>query len=334
LGKVRVGVIGVGNMGRHHVKSYAALKHICDLVGIYDIDEKKGTDIAKGYGIEEFSNPEELLDNVDAVSIVTPTTTHYELARKALEKDLDVLIEKPITSTVEEAQKLLKLAKRKERILQVGHIERFNPAVMELPKILRGQRIIAISMDRMGPFDPRIEDTDVVQDLMIHDIDIMRSILPQTVKEMQSFGRVVRSSNGHVDFAVANLLLEDNIIVSLTASRVTNKKVRRLTITTMAAYIELDYLERRITISHKGGYASLDHFSEYHQENKVERVFSSDEEPLRNQLAHFIGCIQEGTKPIITGNDGLEALRISMDIQKNIKKSLTSKTRDGEALSR
>jgi len=334
LGKVKVGVIGVGNMGRHHVKSYAALKHICELVGIYDIDKEKSEDISRGYGIEEFQSPEELMDNVDAISIVTPTTTHYEIARKALEKGLDVLIEKPITSTVEEAQKLLKLAKRKERILQVGHIERFNPAVMELPKILRGQRIIAVSMDRMGPFDPRIEDTDVVQDLMIHDIDIMRSILTQEVKEMQSFGRVVRSSNGHVDFAVANLFLEDNIIVSLTASRVTNKKVRRLTITTMAAYIELDYLERRITISHKGGYASLDHFSEYHQENKVERVFSSDEEPLRNQLAHFIGCIKEGTKPIITGNDGLEALKISMNIQKKINKSLTEKQNKGEAMTR
>ncbi len=322
MNKIKIGVVGVGHMGKHHVKSYVALKHICELVGIYDIDQVKGEEIAQSYGIKSCSSLQDLLGKVEAVTIATPTSTHYEIARTALEKGLDVLIEKPITSTVEEAEKLLLLAKKKDRVLQVGHIERFNPAVIELPKILQDQRIIALNMERMGPFDPRIEDTDVIQDLMIHDIDILRFLLQQPVKDLQAYGSVVRSSNGHIDFAVANLLMDEDIIASLTASRVTSKKVRRLTITTLAAFIELDYIERRITISHRGGYASLDHFSEYHQENKVERIFSSDEEPLRNQLAHFVECCRKGTKPIISGADGLEALRISKTVQDQIIKGL------------
>lgn len=316
--KIRVGVVGVGNMGRHHVKSFAALKHLCELVGIYEIDGEKSQEIAKSYGIESFSSLDDLLKKVDAVSIVTPTTTHLHIALQALEAGCHILIEKPITSTLEEAKTLLQRTKQRGRVIQVGHIERFNPAVLELPKILEGQEIIAVNMERKGPFDPRIEDTDVIQDLMIHDIDIMRSILDQPIKEVDAMGRVICSVNGHYDFAVANLLLEGNIIVSFTASRVTNKKVRCMTITTRTAYIELDYLERRITVSHRGGYATLDHFSEYHQENKVEQIYSSDEEPLRAQLAHFIHCIQDGTKPLITGLDGLEALRITRAIQEKI----------------
>ncbi len=331
MDKVKVGVVGVGNMGRHHVKSYVALKHICDLVGIYDIDREKGDETARAYGIVSFPDLESLLKNTDAISVVTPTNTHYQIAGAAMEKGLNVLIEKPITGTVEEAQNLLNLAKKQKAILQVGHIERFNPAVIELPKILEDQKIIAVSMERMGPFDPRVADIDVIQDLMIHDIDIMRFMLPQNIKELQAFGSVTRSCNGLTDFAVANLLLEEDIIVSLTASRVTNKKVRRLTVTTMSAYIELDYLERRITVSHKGGYASLNHLSEYHQENKVEKVFSSDEEPLRNQLAHFIACVQNGNKPKITGIDGMEALRISKQIQDRIQYQIYSLSKEKEA---
>lgn len=318
MNKIRVGVVGVGSMGRHHVRSYAALKHVCDLVGIYDIDQDKGDDIAKAYGIKAFPDLTSLLEDTQAISVVTPTDTHFEISSIAFEKGLHVLIEKPITNTVEEARALLSLAKKKDSILQVGHIERFNPAVMELPKILAGQKIIAAGMERMGPFDPRVNDVDVIQDLMIHDIDIMRHLFPYVIKDLQAYGIVARSNNGHTDFAVANLLLEEDIIVSLTASRITNKKVRRLTVTTMTDYIELDYLNRCITISHKGGYASMDHLADYHQENKVERIFASDEEPLRNQLAHFINCVQTGHKPKITGIDGLEALRITKDIQERI----------------
>ena len=334
LNRVKVGVVGVGSMGRHHVKSYAALKHVCDLVGIYDIDREKGEEIARAYGITAFKSLECLLQNTHAVSVVTPTDTHYDISAQAFERGLHVLIEKPITSTVEEAQALLNLANRRDTILQVGHIERFNPAVIELPKILKGQKIIAAGMERMGPFNPRVVDIDVIQDLMIHDIDIMRFLFPHKIKELQAFGTVARSTNGHTDFAVANLLLEDDIIVNLTASRITNKKVRRLTVTTMTAFIELDYLKRCITISHKGGYASLNHLSEYHQENKVERIFTADEEPLRNQLAHFISCIQSGNKPRITGADGLEALRISKDIQDCIRFQTAPLTISKEVYSR
>ncbi|MFW5787394.1 MAG: Gfo/Idh/MocA family oxidoreductase [Bacillota bacterium] len=314
MDKVKVGVIGVGSMGSNHVRSYAALKHVCDFIGVYDIDRQKAQEVADSYGVECFSSLSDLLDRVDAVNIATPTTTHYKIARQAINKGLHILIEKPITHRVKDAKNLLQKARKRDLIVQVGHIERFNPAIQALPEILKGEKIIALDVQRMGPYDPRIDDTDVIQDLMIHDIDVVSSITPTSVKGVTARGKIVES-NEHVDYAVANLLMENGIIATLTASRVTNKKVRKMSITTLDSYIELDYLQKKIIVTHKGG---LKKDSSYRQENELEEVFDNAEEPLKLQLIHFINCIENDTQPLINGSDGLEALKITKVIQNQV----------------
>ena len=315
MSKVRVGVIGVGNMGRNHVRSYMALKHRCELVGVYDIDGERNQEIAESYGVKAFSSAEALMSEVDAVNIATPTTSHFEIGMQAVEKGLHILVEKPITNLVEDARSLLQAAREKDLIVQVGHIERFNPAIQALPGILQKEEIIALDVQRMGPYDPRINDTDVIQDLMIHDIDVVCSLVPGEIKEVSAFARRVKSRQ-HVDYAVAHLLLGDDVIATLTSSRATNKKVRRLTITTLKSYIELDYLQRKIVVTRRGGLMADN--ADYQKENELEETYSNDEEPLKSQLSHFINSMENGTRPLISGSDGLEALKITKGIQRRV----------------
>ncbi len=309
---LKVGVIGVGSMGKNHVRAYTALKHVCSLVGIYDIDTEKNKNIASSYGVKAFSSAEELFSEVDAVNIATPTSTHYSIARKALKRDLHILVEKPITSSVEDAKKLLEVANRRGLIVQVGHIERFNPAVQALPGILEDKDILAVDVQRLGPYDPRIDDTDVIQDLMIHDMDIVSSLVPGGISDISATGRRV-ASDKYIDHAVAIMRMNDDVIATLTASRATNKKVRSMAITTRKTYIELDYLQRRIKVTRRGGVRSDK--SGYQRENELEETYGSEEEPLKSQLKHFVHSIENGTRPLINGSDGLEALRLSKMVQ-------------------
>ena len=313
MNKLKVGVIGVGSMGKNHVRSYAALKNICNLIGIYDVDQQLAQEIADSYGVKSFSSLEKLMEEVDAVNIATPTSTHFDIAQKALNKDLHILLEKPITDTIEEAEELLQEASDKKLTVQVGHIERFNPAIQALPDLLQGEEIIAMDVKRMGPYNPRIADTDVVQDLMIHDIDVVSSITPTSVKKVSSFGSIIKSK-GHIDYAVSNLLMENNIIATLTASRVTNKKVRKLSIITHESYIELDYIQKKIILTNKSAFKE----GGFSRENELEEVFNEAEEPLKMQLSHFVNSVENETRPLINGSDGLEALKLTKEIQKQI----------------
>jgi predicted dehydrogenase len=312
MDKKKVGVIGVGSMGKNHVRSYAALKHVCELVGIYDIDQDKSKEMAKSYGVKSFSSISELLKEVDAVNIATPTTTHYDIALKAIEAGKHLLIEKPITNKVDEANEILKRAKENKIIVQVGHIERFNPAIKALPDMLKEEEIVAIDVQRMGPYDPRIDDTDVIQDLMIHDIDVVSSIIETDIVEVNAFARKVASKE-HMDFAVTSYKTNDDIIVTLTASRATNKKVRKMSITTEKSFIELDYLNRKITRTRRdNGEINKNKQREY------EETYENEEEPLKMQLIHFVNSIENETRPMISGHDGLEALKLIKLIQSKV----------------
>ena len=313
MNKLKVGVIGVGSMGKNHVRSYAALKNVCDLIGVYDVDQELSQEIAESYGVKSFSSLEQLMGEVDAVNIATPTTTHFDIAKKALNNNLHILLEKPITDTIDQAEKLLQEASDRDLTIQVGHIERFNPAIQALPDLLQGEEIIAMDVKRMGPYNPRIADTDVVQDLMIHDIDVVSSITPTSVKKVSSFGSIIKSK-GHIDYAVSNLLMENDIIATLTASRVTNKKVRKLSIITHESYIELDYIQKKIILTNKSAFKE----GGFSRENELEEVFNEAEEPLKMQLSHFVNSVENETRPLINGSDGLEALKLTKEIQKQI----------------
>jgi len=313
MNKLKVGVIGVGSMGKNHVRSYAALKNICNLIGVYDVDQQLAQEIADSYGVKSFSSLDKLMEEVDAVNIATPTTTHFNIAKKALKNNLHILLEKPITDTIDQAEKLLQEASDRDLTIQVGHIERFNPAIQALPDLLQGEEIIAMDVKRMGPYNPRIADTDVVQDLMIHDIDVVSSITPTSVKKVSSFGSIIKSK-GHIDYAVSNLLMENDIIATLTASRVTNKKVRKLSIITHESYIELDYIQKKIILTNKSAFKE----GGFSRENELEEVFNEAEEPLKMQLSHFVNSVENETRPLINGSDGLEALKLTKEIQKQI----------------
>ena len=310
--KIKVGVIGVGSMGKNHVRSYAALKHVCDLVGLYDVDQERSKEMAKSYGVKSFSSIAELLKEVDAVNIATPTTTHYDIALQAIEQGKHILIEKPITNKIDEANEILKKAKEKKLIVQVGHIERFNPAIKALPDMLKEENIVAIDIQRMGPYDPRIDDTDVIQDLMIHDIDVVSSLIDSEIVKVSAFARRVASEE-HMDFAVANYQTDNDVIVTLTASRATNKKVRKMSITTEKSFIELDYIGRKITRTRRGNGDE-----NQNKQREYEESYENEEEPLKMQLTHFVNSIENKTQPLITGHDGLEALKLIKLIQSKV----------------
>ena len=316
--KIRTAVIGAGNMGVNHLRVHKALAHICELTGVYDTDTDRCAQAAARYEIRAFDRLEEVWENADAVSVVTPTVTHYAIAKEALNRGLHVLLEKPISETVRQGEDLTRMAEEGERVLQIGHVERFNPAVQVLPEILDGKEIIGLDFRRMSPYDPRIRDVGVVHDLMIHDIDVLRFLLPLRITGIQAYGSAPRSGD-HTDYAAAAIQMEGGVIATLTASRVTEQKVRTLSVTTGEAYIELDYIDRRITVAratHAHFYANSR--TSYRQENIIEKVFVPNREPLMDEIEAFLRCVLEGAVPLAGGADGVAALRIANRIEQCI----------------
>jgi predicted dehydrogenase len=308
---LRVGVIGVGNMGAHHARVYASLAGLCELHGVYDVDRSRTAAIAMRQETRAYERIEDLLQAVDAVSVASPSSFHVEHALLAIEAGVDVLIEKPVALTVAEAGTLLEAASHApERIVAVGHVEHFNPAIRELRKLLAGQPVIAVDIHRLSPFDGRITDADVVQDLMLHDLHVVLSIARSPLRYVQSVARSVRS-RGHDDYAVAHLVFDDGMIASVSASRVTEEKIRRLTATTTEAHVTADYLNRtieacrwtRLQVDDGDGRS-------YRQESVVERIFVPQEEPLVAELRSFLQCVRERCEPEVGLEMGVRCLEV------------------------
>ena len=314
--RIKTGVIGTGSMGANHLRVYRKLSHVCDLVGIYDADAKRCGIMQDAYGARCFESCEELLERVDAASIVVPTAAHFETAMKALKNGVHVLLEKPIAEHVEQGLELANAADALGLVLQVGHIERFNPAVEVLPEILRDKRVIALDFRRMSPFDPRVADVDVVQDLMIHDIDVLDALLSREIRHIEAVGAAPRSG-GRWDYVVACLELDGGVVANLTASRVTEQKIRKLGITAEEAYIDLDYIERKIVVvrsTHAG--FSTGAVPSYHQESIIEKVCVPNQEPLTKEIEAFLSCVANGTKPLTDAAAGVKALQTVKRIQR------------------
>src|SRR5262252_1791417 len=300
----KIAVVGVGHLGKQHARLYAELGH---LAGVVDILEPRAQEIAAQYTTTPYTDYRQLFGKVDAVSIAVPTVDHAGIGIEFLEHGIDVLIEKPIASTPEQAKALIDAASRNRRVLQVGHVERFNPVVMAAREVATKPQFFEIH--RLAAFSPRSLDIDVVLDLMIHDIDIVLSLVPARVREVRAVGIPVLSSRA--DIANARVEFEDGCVANFTASRVSFEKTRKLRFFQPHDYISVDYAAQTGTmVSLRMGRVS---------EQKLE---PPNEEPLKLELAAFLQCVQKRGKPAVSGEDGLRALELALRINSAIAERL------------
>ena len=311
MDKIRVGVMGVGRMGKHHCRIYSNLRH-AEFIGIYDLDKNAQKEVSEAYDVPVVDSIDELLSKVDAVSISTPTPPHYDLAMRCLEKGIHVLIEKPITETLHQAEDLTKAVESSGVTFQVGHIERFNPTYCELKNVLEHMNILAVNFRRLSPYQGSNTDVDVVLDLMTHDLDLLLDLIRQDPKSIAATGFNVHSDC--LDHVSAQLDYESNLLVTLTASRITEQKIRSIDVVAEGAYIEADLFSKNIFVHRRsmGEYLYPNHGNvQYHQESFVENILVPAEEPLFKELEHFVLSIMNGTTPSVTARNGMEALRLA-----------------------
>ncbi len=304
LNKLKIGVIGVGYLGRFHAEKYSRMKDV-DLVGVADIHPNRAQEIANKLQTRMFKDYHDMLQLVDAVSIVVPTKNHFKVAMDCLEHGLDILIEKPITSTIEEADGIVAQAKSCQRIVQVGHIERFNPAVQAMEQYI--DKPIFIEAQRLHAFNPRGTDVDVTLDLMIHDLDIIMNIANSPVKHIHAIGSPVVTDTS--DLANARLIFENGCCANLTASRVSKTNTRKLRIFQKNSYISLDFNKKEIWISHqvtdpKSGMPK----------DKTDLFTFTDKDALETELKAFILNIRQRTRPMVSAKEGRLALKTALQI--------------------
>lgn len=309
MDSVRVGVVGVGHLGFHHARLYSELLG-ATLVGIVDVDEERAAAVGEDLGVSFYSDLDVFLDQTrpDAISVVVPTSLHYEIAKRAMERGVHVLVEKPVTTRVEQAEELLRVASRKNLVLQVGHVERFNSAVQHVRTIL--EKPLFIQTRRLGPFSPRISDVGVVLDLMIHDIDIVLSLVHSEITNLSAIGRSVRTD--HEDIAAMQLSFANGTMVDILVSRVSEKKMRLMEITEPERYIVVNYEAQEVSIhrcirSHNMGLVEV-----------IERPVFAKQEPLRLELQHFVTCVREGRQPLVGIMDGKRALEVCISALRQI----------------
>ena len=304
----RVGVIGVGHLGQHHARVYTELLD-ARLVGVADSDINRARAIGDHLGVSAYSSLDELIERQapDAISIVVPTSMHYEVAKKAMEAGIHVLVEKPVTTRPDEAEKLLRLAAKKNLVLQVGHIERFNGAI----RYISQAPIDPIYLDsrRMGPFSPRINDVGVVLDLMIHDIDIILSLVQSPIARIAASGACVYTD--HEDIADAQITFENGVLAHILVSRTAEKKVRQLDIMERQRHITVNYETQTVQINRC--VTSSDGQTEI-----LETPIFPKSEPLKLELAHFVSCVRDKRQPLVGIRDGKRALEVAVEVLRQI----------------
>jgi predicted dehydrogenase len=311
---IRVGVIGVGHLGQHHARNFANIKG-ADLIYVADTVEDQARKIASNWGAIPTTDYRDMIGKVDAVSIVTPTFTHFEIAETMLKAGVHCLVEKPICNTVAEAETLASIASEKNLILQVGHIEHFNVAVQKFKEILT--RPLFIECHRLGPFDPRVKDVGVVMDLMIHDIDIVMRIVNSPIVSIDATGVAILTDKE--DIANARIKFANGCIANITCSRVTPKPMRKLRVFQDNAYISLDYKRQTMEIHKRFKREGKLHPGESRYFIKSVKKRVAREEPLKLELEHFLDCIHLGRAPQTTGQQAKEALDVVIQITNQIR---------------
>ncbi|MCE5312828.1 MAG: Gfo/Idh/MocA family oxidoreductase [Nitrospiraceae bacterium] len=309
---LKVGVVGAGYLGQHHARLYSELSaemQCVKLAAVIDSDPARAEEIASKYGCPSFGTLESALDEVDALSIVAPTTFHHNIALKCMNAGKDILVEKPIAASIEEADEMIRISGKTGRIVQVGHLERFNPALITAAKMF--SEPCFFESERVGPFVGRGVDVDITLDLMIHDIDIVLSILKASgcdasVKNIDAFGTSLITEN--IDMCKAWIEFECGARALFTASRVSMDRARKMRVFQSGAYIDVDYQRMELSV--------------YTEENRqiIQRTVPvAKSEPLREELRHFINCVLQRTTPLVTASDGRDALKIALDISNMIK---------------
>jgi predicted dehydrogenase len=323
MAKVRIGVAGTGHLGNLHTKMLAQISNV-DLIGVFDADAAKAQKVASEHGTKAYASLGKMLGDVQAVSIATTTTTHYDVACQALERGLHTFIEKPITETIDQARKLVALAEKKNVAIQVGHIERFNPAILALEQYKI--RPLFIESHRLAQFNPRGSDVAVVLDLMIHDIDLILSLVKSRVVRVDANGVAVVS--GSEDIANARLQFENGCVANVTASRISQNKMRKMRLFQNDAYISIDFsqgLSEVFRLVDEGDpnvkptmmLGKIDQGSRkriiVYEQPEVKEVNA-----LKYELELFAKSVQDGTEPPVTGRDGLQALEVAQEILRMI----------------
>lgn len=324
--KLKIGVIGTGHLGKLHVKMFKQITE-CEVVGIYDSKSQVAAEAGKEFLVKPFENLDQFLDEINAASIAVTTTAHYEIAKKCFEKGIHVFVEKPITAGIHEAEELVKLAGEKKLNLQVGHIERFNPAIISLEKFILEPMFI--QTDRLAQFNPRGTDVAVVLDLMIHDIDIILSLIKSDVKKIDASGVAVVSDN--LDIANARIEFENGAVANVTASRISQKKMRKMRVFQKDAYISLDFITGVSEVYHllpidQIVESSGMSFGEIGVGDRRKRLIYEQPEikevnALKYELELFVKSIIYKTQPVVSGVDGLKALKVAETIIQRIEES-------------
>lgn len=307
--RLRVGVLGVGYLGRFHARIYAGMPEV-ELVGVADVDAGAARAVASQYGCQAYNHPRDLLGQVDAVSVVVPTVYHAEVARPFLERKVHMLMEKPIAPTYEESLALVELAEAAGVIFQVGHLERFNAGVMALAAHCVNPRFIEVH--RLGPFVDRATDVDVVTDLMIHDIDIVMSLVKSPIRNIAAGGIPVITDQ--VDIANARIEFENGAVANVTASRVSNKKFRRIRVFGDRHYYGLNYMNQKLEVTR----AVPDGDGGKWPKIATETLDVTPRPPLDTELEYFVESVRTGTPPLVNGRVGLEALRVALLVKEKI----------------
>ena len=309
MSKLKCAVIGAGYLGKFHAEKYASLEN-CELVAVVDINEQVVKEVAEKNGAKGLTDYDSLLGEVDAVSIVVPTSLHHKVSCDFLNAGTHVLVEKPMTVTVEEADELIAIAKEKSVILQVGHLERFNPAIMGLDKEAKP---LFIEAHRLSPFNPRANDVSVILDLMIHDIDIILALVDSDIKRIDASGTSVLTQG--TDIANARLTFTNGCVANVTASRISMKMERKMRLFRPCSYISVDFQDK-ILIKHQTGDKEM--FPGIPEIVSEESKFENGD-ALLEEIKHFVDCIQTNKNPLVSGEAGRRALETAIKISQLIK---------------
>jgi len=316
LKPLRTAVIGVGYLGRFHAQKYKDLPG-SSLVAVVDASADAAAKVGQELGVEALTDYRQLLGRIDAVSIVVPTPLHYDVAAVFLEQGVHVLVEKPITETIEQARQLIDLAARNNCVLQVGHLERFNPAIQAAAGIINTPRFV--ESHRLAPFKQRGTDVSVVLDLMIHDIDLIQELVGKPIASIDAVGAQVFSND--IDIANARIRFEDGCVVNTTASRVSQKQERKMRIFQDDAYLSVDLQQKILTSVRKKQPGPIDSPSQV----AIEEQHFDQGDALRSEIEAFLNSVRNNLPPVVSGEDGLRALATAIEITRLVQQGSSAK---------